>query len=150
MTENILTTARRMTEAEAARALGTGGWGLFRRVGLPLARRQRHYGSAHPREARAIFIEEALVGGRLLKKPRVLLQNLARIEAVREKEARLRRPDLLVTDAQLFARYDERLPEDVCTDAALRRWLQMGGAARLALSEDDLLRRRMPLRLIVG
>ena len=108
--------------------------------GLPLARRQRHYGSAHPREARAIFIEEALVGGRLLKKPRVLLQNLARIEAVREKEARLRRPDLLVTDAQLFARYDERLPEDVCTDAALRRWLQMGGAAKLALSEDELLR----------
>ena len=123
--------------AERGEVTSTEHISLF---GLPLARRQRHYGSAHPREARAIFIEEALVGGKLLKKPKVLLQNMARIEAIREKEARLRRPDLLVTDAQLFARYDERLPEDVCTDAGLRRWLQMGGAAKLALGEDDLLR----------
>ena len=108
--------------------------------GLPLAKRSRHYGSSHPAEARALFIRDALVGGQLLKKPKVLLANLALIESVREKEARLRRPDLLASDEQLAAFYDARLPPEVCTDAGLRKWLHATRGASLALSETDALR----------
>jgi ATP-dependent helicase HrpA len=123
--------------AERGEVTSTEHLSLF---GLPLAKRQCHYGSTHPAEARQIFIREALVGGQLLKKPKVLLANLALIEAVKEKEARLRRPDLLADEAQLFRYYDERLPPEVCTDAALRRCLQAGGSARLAMQEADVLR----------
>lgn len=110
--------------------------------GLPLAKRSRHYGSSHPAEARALFIRDALVGGQLLKKPKVLLANLALIETIREKEARQRRPDLLGSDEQLAAFYDARLPPEVCTDAGLRKWLHgaRDGGRTLAFTEADVLR----------
>lgn len=110
--------------------------------GLPLAKRSRHYGSSQPAEARALFIRDALVGGQLLKKPKVLLANLALIETIREKEARQRRPDLLGSDEQLAAFYDARLPPEVCTDAGLRKWLHgaRDGGRTLAFTEADVLR----------
>jgi len=112
--------------------------------GLPLAKRSRHYGSVHPDEARTIFIREALVGGQLLRKPKFLLNNLALIEEIREKEARLRRPDLLASDDQLFAFYDTRLPADLCTDAGLRAWLHAqrhsASPISLTLQEADALK----------
>ena len=96
-------------------------------LGLPLLKRQRHYGSEEPREARTIFIREGLVRGEVLGKPDFLKKNLALIEAVREKEARLRRPDLLADEQQLYRFYDARLPEELCTVAALKQWLGAGG-----------------------
>ncbi len=113
-------------------------------LGLPLLTRPRHYGSTHPAEAREMFIREALVGGRMQRKPPFLEQNLQLIEAIRDKEARLRRPDLLGDDAQLFAFYDARLPADICTTAALKRLLRdpqrAAAAASLAMTEADALR----------
>ncbi|MEQ1440513.1 ATP-dependent RNA helicase HrpA [Fontimonas sp. SYSU GA230001] len=113
-------------------------------LGLPLVSRPRHYGSTHPREAREIFIREALIGGRIPKKPAFLEHNFAVIAAIRDKEARLRRPDLLADDAQLFAWYDARLPQDVCTTAGLRRLLKdsrlTSHVSRLTMQEADALR----------
>lgn len=127
--------------AERGEVTSTEYLSLF---GLPLAKRSRHYGSSHPAEARALFIRDALVGGQLLKKPKVLLANLALIESVREKEARLRRPDLLVSDEQLAAFYDARLPPEVCTDAGLRKWLHARrltpDTSPLTMHEADALR----------
>ncbi len=110
-------------------------------LGLPLATRARHYGSTHPREAREIFIREALVAGRIPKKPAFLDHNFALIESIRDKEARLRRPDLLADDAQFHAWYDARLPAEVCTTAALKRWLKDARAGeRLVMDEAAALR----------
>jgi len=95
--------------------------------GLTLSGRARHYGSQHPEEARAIFIREALVRGALRNPPAFLRDNLALIESVKDKEARMRRPDLLADEDQLYAFYDARLPADVCTQAALERWLKRSG-----------------------
>ncbi|TAJ52692.1 MAG: ATP-dependent RNA helicase HrpA [Nevskiaceae bacterium] len=100
-------------------------------LGLPLLKRQRHYGSEEPREARTIFIREGLVRGEVLGKPDFLKKNLALIEEVREKEARLRRPDLLADESQLYRFYDARLPEELCTVAALKAWLH-GGAEKIS------------------
>jgi ATP-dependent helicase HrpA len=110
-------------------------------LGLALFKRQRHYGSHEPREARAIFIREALVRGDVLGKPEFLKKNLALIESVREKEARLRRPDLLAGEEQQFAFYDRRLPPECCTLAALKQWLrQPSVATTLLMQEADVLR----------
>ncbi|MES2682959.1 MAG: ATP-dependent RNA helicase HrpA [Pseudomonadota bacterium] len=91
--------------------------------GIPLLKRARHFGSEDPIAARNIFIREGLVRGEILGKPDFLKKNLALIESVREKEAKMRRPDLLADDAQLFAFYDARLPQGCCTVAGLKQWL---------------------------
>ncbi len=113
-------------------------------LGLPLMTRARHYGSTHPREAREIFIREGLMAGHMSKKPAFLEQNLQLIEDIRDKESRLRRPDLLASDEQFFAWYDARLPEDICTTAGLKRALKEPRLAepmsRLAMQEADALR----------
>ena len=123
--------------------------------GLQLMKRQRHYGSLQPEEARRIFILDGLVRGDWPNKLDFLQRNLQLIEDVREKEARLRRPDLLADEDQLCAFYDQRVPANVCTVAGLKAWLrQLGsgqpaarpgeGARRfgavLLMTEDDVLR----------
>lgn len=120
--------------------------------GMPVLRRARHYGSDEPAAARAIFIREALVRGDLPKPPPFLEKNLALIDSVRDKEARMRRPDLLADESQLFAFYDQRLPAEICTSAALNSWLRRlaaehkpgasgaPAAALLRMRETDVLR----------
>ncbi|TXH05531.1 MAG: ATP-dependent RNA helicase HrpA [Nevskiaceae bacterium] len=124
--------------------------------GLPLVKRQRHYGSLQPAEARRIFILDGLVRGDGPNKLDFLQRNLRLIEEVREKEARLRRPDLLADEEQLAAFYEARLPADVCTVAGLKAWLRRlastqpapsrpGEGARrfgeiLLMREEDVLR----------
>lgn len=100
--------------------------------GLPLVKRQRHYGSLEPVEARRIFILEALVRGDWPNKLDFMQRNLKLIEEVREKETRLRRPDLLADEDQLFTFYDQRVPADVCTIAGLKNWLRQLGAGQAA------------------
>ena len=104
--------------------------------GLELTRRARHYGSAEPAEARRIFIREALVRGQLKRSPRFLRDNLALVESVRDKEQRLRRPDLLADEDQLCAFYEARLPENVCTQAGLEKWLKRSGQAETRPRDD--------------
>ncbi len=117
-------------------------------LGMPLLTRSRHYGSLYPKEAREIFIRDALVGGQIPKKPAILERNLALIEEIRDKEIRLRRPDLLASDEHFHAWYDARIPADMCTTAALKQWLRACGAnaqiephaSKLAMTEADALR----------
>jgi ATP-dependent helicase HrpA len=114
--------------------------------GLPLLSRARHYGSDNPREAREIFIREALVAGALAAKPlpefAFLQRNLALIEDVRDKEARLRRPDLLADEVHFAQFYDAVLPQDVFTTAGLRAWLrrERDAGQRLTMRDDDALK----------
>ncbi|MBL6751820.1 MAG: ATP-dependent RNA helicase HrpA [Nevskia sp.] len=117
--------------------------------GMQVLRRARHYGSDEPEAARRIFIREALVRGDMPNKPAFLEKNLELIDAVRDKEARLRRPDLLGDDEQLAEFYDARIPAEVCTAAGLNRWLRQaaaiqrqGGAAvpLLRMREADVLK----------
>ena len=111
-------------------------------LGLPLLTRQRNYGATNPVEARAIFIREALLRGEMSRKPSFLEQNLALIEEVQDKEARLRRPDLLANDEQLERFYLERLPDNICTTRELKDWLRHDPKAqsRMRMQEADVLR----------
>ncbi len=114
--------------------------------GLQLLKRNRHYGSIDPVEARRIFILEGLVRGQWTAKPRFLTDNLKLVAEVEDKEARLRRPDLLADEAQRFAFYDARIPAEVCTAANLKIWLRSasndkGDPGRvLRMAEADVLK----------
>ena len=110
--------------------------------GMQVLRRARHYGRDEPAHAREIFIREALVRGEMPNKPAFLEKNLALCDDVRDKEARLRRPDLLADDAQFFDFYDTLLPADICTTVGLKNWLRKEPAAQrqLTMAEADALK----------
>ena len=110
--------------------------------GLQVLKRARPYGRDEPAAARAIFIREALVRGDLPSKPSFLEKNLALLDDVRDKEARLRRPDLLADEDQFFNFYDTLIPADVCSTVGLKNWLRREPAAqrRLLMGERDALK----------
>ncbi|WP_428311054.1 ATP-dependent RNA helicase HrpA [Hydrocarboniphaga sp.] len=114
--------------------------------GLQLLKRNCHYGSIDAVDARRIFITEGLVRGLWTAKPRFLTDNLKLIEDVQDKEARMRRPDLLADESQLYAFYDQRIPQDVCTANNLKAWLRTASADKgdpgriLKMKEPDVLR----------
>lgn len=110
-------------------------------LGLQLLQRICHFGSVDPAGAREIFIRDALVRGQWPNKPDFLDKNLQLADEIRDKEARLRRPDLLADEEQLYAFYDARLPAEVCTIAALKRFLRAPEHAKtLYMNEADALR----------
>jgi len=110
--------------------------------GLPLLQRRCHYGSTEPAAARALFILDGLVRGTLPRSPAFLQHNLELAQTLRDKEARLRRPDLLADEERLAAFYDAHLPQDCCTVAALSRWLRASPEhdAALRMRQVDALR----------
>jgi len=110
--------------------------------GLQVLRRARHYGHDEPAKAREIFIREALVHGEMPNKPSFLEKNLALLDDVRDKEARLRRPDLLAGENQFYDFYDVLIPADVCTTVGLKNWLRRdpGAQRRLLMAEADALK----------
>lgn len=110
--------------------------------GMQVLRRARHYGKDEPAKAREIFIREALVRGDMPNKPAFLEKNLALLDEVRDKEARLRRPDLLADESQFFEFYDTLLPADICTTVGLKNGLRREPALQrqLLMGEADALK----------
>ena len=100
-----------------------------------------NYGPLAPEEARHIFAREALVHGRLSRRPAWLLANDAARLAAERTEERLRRRDLVVTPEALVDFYTAALPRQVSSAATLEyftRHLPADGLARLALTPESL------------
>ncbi len=91
--------------------------------GLDIVRgRQVNYSRHDPQVCREIFIREALVNLDTKLKEAFLQHNQDLVEQVEELEAKSRRRDILVDEEHLVAFYQQRLPEDICTEAAFRKW----------------------------
>ena len=91
--------------------------------GLPIvSQRKVPYGPIDPVLSRELFIREALVDGQLETPGRFLAHNRALVAEVLELEARARRRDLLVSEDELYAFYDARLPADIHDKASFERW----------------------------
>ncbi|AMN47067.1 ATP-dependent helicase HrpA [Steroidobacter denitrificans] len=128
--------------------------------GLTLAARRRiNYGSVAPREAREIFVREALVEGRTRLRAPFLEHNHRLRRELEALEARVRRRDILVDEQTICDFYLRHLPEQVHSTAALEKWLKGGGrsrsvssshesegdrARRLFMTRSDLMRRGTP------
>jgi ATP-dependent helicase HrpA len=91
--------------------------------GLTLVpRRPVAYGTLAPKDARDVFIREALVGGELGVDAPFVAHNRALIADVAKLEHKTRREDVLVDDEAIAAFYAERIPDDVYSRATFERW----------------------------
>ncbi len=98
-----------------------------------VAGRRLNYGRVDEKEARQIFIQEALVAGELGGSFPFLAANSKLIKEMEELEHRTRRRGVLVDDLEFFDFYDQRLPKDVFDRQSLARCVKQNGG-------DDLLR----------
>lgn len=107
------------------------------------AGRRVHFGRIDPKQAREIFIRDALVTGEIESKLPFLRHNSRLIDSIEKLEHQTRRPDILVDDGLIYAFYDARIPAEVCQTASLERWysrLDPETARGLELSRDELMR----------
>ncbi len=81
-----------------------------------------NYAAIDPVVSREIFIRHALVLGEYKVQHRVLQRNRQLIEDVEALEAKSRRRDILIDEEDLFAFYDDKLPESITSGAAFEAW----------------------------
>ncbi len=103
--------------------------------------RTRDYSQINPSEARSLFIRHGLIAGAFPNPPPVVRDNLNRLAVIRLAQAKTRCSEVLLDEEAVYAFYDARLPADVCSADALRRWLRQAlpeQADGLRLTEADI------------
>ncbi len=86
--------------------------------------RRISYARCNPAGARDIMIRDGIMAGEL-KGDYAFARHLADMrEAVRRAEAKLRRRELIWCSEGVYRFFDALLPADVCSEKALRRWLE--------------------------
>jgi ATP-dependent helicase HrpA len=114
--------------------------------GLPVVNgRKVHYGPIDPVKAREIFIRSALVEGEYDTRSAFFVHNRKLLKDIDELSHRSRDARLAVDEQDLYAWFDERIPEDVHNGAAFERWLRETEAKSprlLHLRREDLLKER--------
>ena len=91
--------------------------------GVPIVSDRRVlYAKVDPEAAREMFVRHALVEGDWTTHHRFFHDNRALLEEAGELEARSRRRGLVADEDDLFAFYDERVPDSVVSAAHFDRW----------------------------
>ncbi|UCD88450.1 MAG: ATP-dependent RNA helicase HrpA, partial [Desulfobacterales bacterium] len=111
---------------------------LFGLIIIP--QRSVSYGRINPDEASEIFIQRALVQGDVKKKFGFMTHNQHLMDNITGMEDRIRRRDILVSEAELYAFYRKRLHgcHDVKTLSQMIK--QKGSDGFLKMQQDDILR----------
>jgi ATP-dependent helicase HrpA len=107
------------------------------------SQRRINYGAINPKEAREIFIREALVDGDYDTRAPFFTHNQRLVREIENLEHKSRRQDVLVDEELIFAFYDKLIPADVYNGAAFEKWLKDATAQNpklLHLNRDDLMR----------
>ena len=119
-------------------------WERVALYGLTIIPKRRvHYGPINPKEAREIFIREALANGDFDTKAEFFAANERLIAEVEELEHKARRQDVLVDEHQLFAFYDSRIRADIFNATSFEKWRAEAEKTHpklLFLTRDDLMR----------
>jgi ATP-dependent helicase HrpA len=103
------------------------------------------YARIDPEGARVLFIRHALVLGEWDRALPVVAQNRALVAEIEDLEARIRRRDLLVSEDELFAFYDARIPAHVNSGAGFAKWVKdLDDIGELQLDHAQLLRTTAP------
>jgi len=142
--------ARGLTESQYSdprwdRKMGmVNAWERVSLYGLTIIPKRRvHYGPINPKEAREIFIREALASGEFDTRAAFFTANERLIAEVEELEHKARRQDVLVDEHQLFAFYDAKIPADIFQAATFEKWRETAEKETprlLYLTRDDLMR----------
>lgn len=107
------------------------------------SQRRVNYGNFNPREARDIFIRDALAGGDFETRAPFFAHNQKLIREIENLEHKSRRQDVLVDDELIAAFYDEAIPEGIHNTVDFEKWLRQASAhdpKLLYLNRDDLMR----------
>lgn len=107
------------------------------------SQRRIQYGLTHPKEARDIFIRDALVEGDFDTRAPFLAFNQKLIREIENIEHKSRRQDVLVDDHLIAAFYDKHLPADVYNAVLFEQWHKeatKGNPKLLYLNKDELMR----------
>ncbi|NBD21850.1 ATP-dependent RNA helicase HrpA [Aquabacterium fontiphilum] len=102
-----------------------------------------NYGLVNAREAREIFIREALVGQEWDTRLPFLAHNRKLISQVEQLEHKSRRQDVLVDDELIYAFYDAQIPPEVMSGHSFERWYKQASRENpklLYLSKEELMR----------
>lgn len=105
--------------------------------------RRIHYGHINPKEAREIFIREALVNGDFESKAPFYLHNQKLMRDIENLEHKSRRTDVLVDDSLIAAFYDNHIPETIFNGFSFDKWYKDATRENpklLFLNRDDLMR----------
>lgn len=142
--------ARGLTESQYSdprwdRKMGmVNAWERVSLYGLTIIPKRRvHYGPINAKEAREIFIREALASGEFDTRAAFFTANERLIAEVEELEHKARRQDVLVDEHQLFAFYDAKIPADIFQAATFEKWRETAEKENpklLYLTRDDLMR----------
>ncbi len=93
--------------------------------GVPIvAGRRTNYAADHPAEAREIFLRSGLVEGQWETRGKLVSANRAVLEEAEKLTDRMRRPDLLISDDELYSFYDGRVPATVVSGSTFEKWLR--------------------------
>jgi len=107
------------------------------------SQRRINYGAINPKEAREIFIRDALVGGDFDTRAPFLAHNQKLVREIENLEHKSRRLDVLVDESLIAAFYDKLIPADVYNGLAFEKWHKEATAKNpklLYLNRDDLMR----------
>ena len=107
------------------------------------SQRRINYGQFNPFEARAIFIQEALVGGDYDTRAPFFAHNHKLVKEIENLEHKSRRLDVLVDDHLIAAFYDKLVPADVVNGAGFEKWhkdVTRDNPKLLFLNREELMR----------
>ncbi|MDQ2916613.1 MAG: ATP-dependent RNA helicase HrpA, partial [Pseudomonadota bacterium] len=108
-----------------------------------IPRRSVVYGPVSPKDARDVFIREALVAGELGVETPFATYNRALIAEISALEHKARREDVLVDDEAIAAFFAARIPEGVYSRTTFEAWRrddERRAPKRLFLTRDALMR----------
>jgi ATP-dependent helicase HrpA len=92
-------------------------------LGLLLAAKKPvHYGALFPEQARALFIQQALLTGEINTRCGFIARNRQVLDAALEEESKRRRTGLVVDEDWQARWYADRLPSDICSAESLDKW----------------------------
>jgi ATP-dependent helicase HrpA len=107
------------------------------------SQRRINHGQFNPFEARAIFIQDALVGGDYETRAPFFAHNHKLVKEIENLEHKSRRLDVLVDDHLIAAFYDKLIPADVVNGAGFEKWYKdatRDNPKLLFLNREELMR----------
>ncbi|HZX28597.1 MAG TPA: ATP-dependent RNA helicase HrpA [Telluria sp.] len=107
------------------------------------SQRRIHYGPLNPREAREIFIRDALVGGDYDTRAPFFAHNRKLVKEIETLEHKSRRLDVLVDEQLIEAFYDQHIPADIINGAGFEKWYKDAAHDNpklLYLTREELMR----------
>jgi ATP-dependent helicase HrpA len=96
--------------------------------GLPIIEKSLvSYRKIDPVLARELFITDGLLGEKITSSFGFYTANQAFLASLIKQEEKIRRPDFIVSEREIRAFYQARIPQPVCSTRDLAAWLRKGG-----------------------